>query len=100
MIKNLIKNSFFSPSYKMETKFQRLVPNNGVVNGSLTISRSSYEVFDFVEYCSQFKSSDFDIQSLLSVGAYDMLKPTYVTSLSNMNFADQFQNLQINPKSE
>lgn len=83
----------------METTFQRLIPNNGVVGGALTASKSSYETFDFVEYSSQFKSSDFDIQSLLSVGAYDMLKPSYVTTLSNMSFADQFQNLPL-PKVE
>lgn len=83
----------------METTFQRLVSNNGVVGGSLTTSKSSYETFDFVEYSSQFKSSDFDIQSLLAVGAYDMLKPSYVCTLSSMSFADKFQNLSL-PKAE
>lgn len=99
MITNLIKKSFFTPSYTMETTFERLVPNNGVSGSSLSKSKSTYEHHDFVEYARQFKSSDFDIQSLMTVGAYDMLKPTYVSTLSSMNFADQFQNLQI-PKSE
>ena len=95
MIINLVKKSFFSPSYQMEVSFNRLVPNNGVVGSSLSVSKSSFEEFNFVEYASQFKSSDFDIQSLLAVGAYDMLKPTYITSLSDMNFADKFQGLTI-----
>lgn len=79
----------------MVTNFSRLVPNKGVVGDALSVSKSSYEEFDFVEYASQFKSSDFDIQSLLAVGAYDMLKPTYLTSLSDMNFADKFQGVTI-----
>lgn len=99
MITNLIKKSYFTPSYQMETSYQRLVPNNGVSGSSLSVAKSTYENFDFVEYASQFKSSDFDIQSLMAVGAYDLLKPTYVSTLSSMQFADQFQNLQI-PKSE
>lgn len=79
----------------METTFNRLIPNNGVVGDSLSVSRSSFETFDFVEYASQFKSSDFDINSLLAVGAYDMLKPTYISSLSDMNFADKFQGVSF-----
>lgn len=100
MIINLIKKSFFVPSYVMETKFSRLVPNKGVVADSLSVSKSSYEDFDFVEYASQFKSSDFDIQSLLAVGAYDMLKPTYISSLSDMNFADMFQRVTVTKPNE
>lgn len=99
MIINLIGKSFFVPSYQMETTFERLVNNNGVVCSSLSISKSTYESFDFVEYALQFKSSDFDIQSLMAVGAYDMLKPTYVSTLSSMTFADKFQNIEI-PKTE
>lgn len=99
MIINLISNSFHNPDYQMETSYKRLVPNVGVEGSVLSVSRSSFEVFDFVEYTSQFKSSDFDIQSLLAVGAYDMLKPSYVATMSSMSFADGFQNLQL-PKSE
>lgn len=99
MIINLISKSFYVPSYKMETSYQRLVTNPGVVGSSLSASKSTYESYDFVEYASQFTSSDFDIQSLMTVGAYDMLKPTYVSTLSSMNFADKFQNINL-PKSE
>lgn len=95
MIIDLVSKSMFAPSYKMETQFVRLVQNNGVVGSSLAASKSSFEPFDFVEYASQFKSSDFDIQSLLAVGAYDMLKPTYISTISNMSFVDQFQNINI-----
>ena len=79
----------------METKYTRLVPNNGVVGSSLSISKSSFDEFDFVEYASQFKSSDFDINSLLAVGAYDMLRPSYISSSSRMSFVDQFQNVSF-----
>lgn len=99
MIINLVSKCFFVPSHVMETKYERLVPNNGVVGSSLTYSKSSFETFDFVEYASQFKSSDFDIQSLLAVGAYDMLKPSYISNISNMAFADSFQTLSL-PKPE
>lgn len=100
MIINLIQKSFHHPTYGMQTKFRRLVSKPAVTkDGSLTSSQSVFEDFDFVDYSSQFVSSDFDIQSLLSVGAYDMLKPTFVSSMSNMDFADKFQNLQL-PKDE
>lgn len=99
MIHNLIKNRISVPSHHMETSYKRLVPNNGVIGSSLSVGKSTYEEYNFVEYASQFKSSDFDIQSLMAVGAYDMLKPTYVTTLSSMSFADKFQNLNL-PKSE
>ena len=81
----------------METKYLRLRNNVGVVENSLAKSKSSYEVFDFIEFTKDFKSSDFDIQSLLEVGAFDMMKPTYVSTMSNMDFADKFQD--FNPES-
>lgn len=95
MIINLVKKSFFLPSYQMETEYTRIVPNKGVDGKSLSVSKSSYEDFDFVENASKFRSADFDIVSILAVGAYDMLKPSYITSLSDMNFADKFQGLTI-----
>lgn len=93
MIANLICRKFYDPTYSMVTKYVRLVPNVGVVGDSLSRSQSTFEEYDFVEYASQFKSSDFDVISLLNVGAYDMLKPTFVSSMSNMDFADSFQKL-------
>lgn len=83
----------------MECTYTKLVPNNSVVDGSLTKGQNSFVVYDFVEYAKQFKSSDFDITSLLAVGAYDMLKPTFVASSSSMDFVDTFQNIEL-PKPE
>lgn len=91
MIVNLVNRTFHTPDYVMETIYNRLIPNRGLVGDSLSRSQSTYEDYDFVEYALQFKSSDFDIQSILSLGAYDMLKPTYVASISSMSFADKFQ---------
>lgn len=96
MIIDLVRKKFHVPSYVMVTTFTRLVPNVGVVGDSLSCSQSSFEEYDFVEYASQFKSSDFDIQSLLNVGAYDLLRPTYVSSMSNMDFVDRFQKITFN----
>ena len=72
--------------------------NVGVDSDNITRSKSSYEVYDFVEKSSKFRSSDFDIRSLLEVGAYDMLKPTFVSTMSNMDFADKFQNIVLPKK--
>lgn len=76
----------------MQTSYLRLSQNNSVDDGHLAKSRSSFDSYDFVEYANQFKSADFDIQSLMTVGAYDMLTPTYVSTMSSMEFADQMQN--------
>lgn len=84
----------------MQTTYLRLSQNNSVDDGHLAKSRSTYESYDFVEYANQFKSSDFDIQSLMTVGAFDMLKPTYVSTMSSMEFADQMQNFTPPTKSE
>ena len=83
----------------MVTSFMMLRNNVGVDSDNICRSQSSYEVFDFTESGKRYKSSDFDVQSLLSVGAYDLLQPAYVSSLSSMQFADRFQNLTIS-KSE
>ena len=84
----------------MELTFTRLRNNIGVTSDNIGKSQSSYEVYNFAESSSKFKSSDFDINSLLEVGAYDMLKPyTFVTTMSDMDFADKFQNIQL-PKAE
>ena len=99
MILDLISKSRFKNDYVMDVTFTRLRNNVGVDGDNLAKSKSSYEVYDFAENASKYKSSDFDIMSLLEVGAYDMMKPTFVSTLSNMDFADKFQNVKL-PKSE
>lgn len=100
MIINLVKRNYYSNTYVAKTSYLRLVPKPSVTkDGVIGHSQSVYESYDFPAYASQFRSSDFDIQSLLSVGAFDMLKPTFVSTLSSMEFADKFQNLEL-PKSE
>lgn len=98
MICNILIKPVTASAYVMETFYTRLVPNRGVVGDALCCFQSTYEDYDFVEYSRQFKSSDFDIQSLLSVGAYDMMKPTYVSSISSMDFADKFQSINLKPQ--
>lgn len=95
MIVNLIKKAFYKPNYQMLTSYVKLVQNQGVIGDSLSKSSSSFEVFDFVEFAKQFRSSDFDVQSLLSVGAYDMLQPTYVSVGGSLDFVDKFQSLEL-----
>ena len=80
----------------MDTKITQLKSNLDVVNGTISRTKSSYETIDLAEVAQQYHSSDFDIQSILEVGAYNMLKPTYVTTLSNMEFADKFETLTPN----
>jgi hypothetical protein len=99
MIIDLINKKPFKCDYVMDVTFTRLRNNVGVEGDNLAKSKSSYEVYNFAENASKYKSSDFDIMSLLEVGAYDMMKPTFVTTLSNMDFADKFQNVQL-PKTE
>lgn len=99
MIVNIINKAFFKPVYQMATSYVKLIHNQGINGDSLSKSSSSFEVFDFVEFAKQFRSSDFDVQSLLSVGAYDFLKPTYVSVGGSLDFADKFQSIEL-PKAE
>ena len=84
----------------MKTIYDRLISNPSVTSsGTLSKSKSSYEAYDFASYANQFKSSDFDITSILSVGAFDMLNPTFVSSSNTFDVVDSFQSVQ-NSKSK
>lgn len=96
MILNVILKPNVVSDYVMDTKITQLQGNTDVVNGTFGNTKSSYITIDLAEIASQYHSSDFDIQSILEVGAFNMLKPTYVSTLSSMEFADNIQNLSEN----
>ena len=86
-------------SYVASTKIRRLVQSPSVKDGIIS-SSSVYEDYDFSEALKDFVSSDFDIANILSIGSNDMLKPTFVSTLSSMDFADKFQNITFKEKSD
>lgn len=77
-----------SPEYKIYQQ-QQTVENGNLVrkNVVVTVNPSKDN--------SQFKSSDFSIGNILAVGAIDTLKPVFGTTLSSMNYADQFQQINL-----
>lgn len=63
-------------------------------NGSI-VRKSEFKPFDIAESLAPFKSSDFSITSLESVGALSKLTTTYMSSMHDMNIADKFDNYSI-----
>lgn len=72
-----------------------LQPTQVEVNGAI-VKKSEYKPFDIAGSLEPFKSRDFSITSLQSVGALNTLKTTYMSFTSSTNIADQFENITIN----
>lgn len=90
MFTALITTSIRSSSYPIDSSCVKLVFKNIEDHG--VISRKS--VFDNVDLSgelSKFHFSDFSLSSILAVGAYDMLKPTYMALDSGLSAADMVE---------
>lgn len=91
MFISLISSPVYSSSCPIDSNCCKLVFKNVEENG--VISRKS--VFDKVDLSSEiskFHFSDFSLSSILAVGAYDMLKPTYMALDSGLSAADMVEN--------
>ena len=89
-IKNacVLKTSPFKPQSKL------LIIEDIANDAGLMQKVSHFKSVDFTEIYS-FKSSDFSIASLMSVGALGKLQTTFVNDMHNMNVADKFENYKI-----
>lgn len=94
MIRDVIEKCVPHSNHVMETTIRRLVPVRIADGGVLRIT-NNYEDYDFVQPMLKFQSSDFVVDNILAIGAVDMLKPTFISSISSMDFADQFQNIEL-----
>lgn len=94
----------------VNTLFSKVLPDCGVsfspcitilqpvevADKSGVVRRSSeFKSFDIAGSLAPFKSSDFSIVALESVGALSKLTTTYMSSMHDMNVADKFENFSI-----
>lgn len=56
---------------------------------------SQYQAFDIAESLSPFRSMDFSIASLESVGALSKLTTTFMSHMHDMNIADKFDTYSL-----
>lgn len=60
------------------------------------ISRvSEFRPFNIKESLDPFGSKDFEVSSLVAVGAFGKLQTTYMSPMSSMNIADSFEYLKF-----
>lgn len=91
MFLELLSKPVYSSPVPIPTTCMKLVFKQVEEDG--VISRKS--VFDKVDLSSQlskFHASDFSLSSILAVGAFDMLKPTYMALDSGLSAADMVEN--------
>lgn len=95
MILNLLKKKPHHSKVSFNPKVVLLQPVQVSDKSGAVLRRSEFKPFDIAESLSPFKSSDFSISSLESVGALSKLTSTYMSSMHDMNVADKFDNYSI-----
>lgn len=91
MFIDLITSPVRSSSCPIDSSCVKLVFKNVEENGSIT-RKSVFDNVDLSGQLSKFHFSDFSLSSILAVGAYDMLKPTYMVLDSGLSAADMVEN--------
>ena len=95
MFKSIHEKKPFLLEYVHENEGVYLAPSKIAKDGISQTVEVVYQTVNNAQNNKDFKSTDFDINNILEIGAYGMLSPTYVSTMSDMNFADAFQNLKI-----
>lgn len=94
----MLSNSFIRrerpPRKPIKHSVRLLKPVEAVIDGVL-VRKSQFVDFDIAASLADFRSQDFDISNILALGATSVLKPTYVSPMSDMNVADKFDNYTI-----
>lgn len=96
MIKNIYCRKFDYVFPEISPRFTRLESSDNVANGVIS-KTSEMKIVDNSELLGHLSSSDFSLSNLIAVGAFDRLKTTYVSSMSDMNIADKFESLNFGP---
>lgn len=95
MILDVITKTPYEEKYVHQNEDTYLVSQKVAKNGTLQNVKAVYQVVNPAKENKDFVSTDFDISNLLEVGSYGLLKPTYLSNMSDMAFADKFQNMNI-----
>lgn len=94
MIHNLRKKELNVQFIPLNSKVV-LLQSNSVVKDGLVKRLSTFEAFDIAASLAEFHSVDFSISSLESIGALSKLTTTFMSSMSDMNFADKFESIKF-----
>lgn len=95
MFTNTFKPREPMPSYAFNPKVVLLQPVEVAQKNGMITRSSEFKPFDISEALAPFLSDDFEISSLVSVGALGKLKTTFMSQTSSMNIADSFDNLNF-----
>lgn len=90
-----IRRSFIDPNFKFNNTVVILTPVE-VASSDGQLSRvSEFRPFNIKESLDPFGSKDFEVSSLVAVGAFGKLQTTYMSPMSSMNIADSFESLKL-----
>ena len=94
MVSDMYKRGFDYKPKKIKTGYMRYCPfpvaDKSVVGKSVQV-----KYFDIAEDNDKYVSSDFNIANILAVGAYDVLRPTCISRMSDLSVADSFENFNV-----
>lgn len=81
--------------HKLRTGYMRYQVEQVADSDGAFSRKVVFKYYDTQEDNNKFKASDFSLNAILSVGAFDMLKPVVISRMSDMTLADKFENYSI-----
>lgn len=97
MIRQLYSSSFVREHKPIDPVVLLHQRTSAMDNGTIS-SRSEVVEVDNRDFAMNCSSTDFDIANLQAIGAFDKLKLTYMSRLSDMSIADKAETfLQSEP---
>lgn len=100
MLHNLHRKKVNLPAHAFSTKVTMLTPVDVAGADGIVRKASEFKSFDVAESNKPFGSGDFEVASLLAVGALSKLTSTYMSPTSSMKIADSFENLNFGENAE
>lgn len=95
MLNNLHRKKVSSPAHAFSTKVTMLTPVDVAGPDGIVRKVSEFKSFDIAESNRPFGSGDFEVSSLVAVGALSKLTSTYMSPTSSMKIADSFENFNF-----
>lgn len=99
MFYELLTRKFEPAVASFDCTYRKLQSEQVSKNGVLT-KKSVIKRFSSADVLNKFNADDFNLSNILSTGAFDMLKPTYMVDTNNLNVVDQVEKTIKNIKNE
>lgn len=84
----VVTKQVYDPTQKVLSPVQSV--EGGVIKRGV-----EYKVIDNSKELSKYTSYDFSLENILALGAIDALKPVVMMNMSDMTFADKFQDMNV-----